>query len=276
MTAYNDTARPPRTGQRRPAGQATAIETDAPATDKQRGYIAQLFDNLGWHSEQIAVYASEQGLNLAALTRTEASTLIEQLKRLGDAPAPACRACGKTSVGTHGLCDACLVDRVNGAGELELDDPDDLFARPPRSVARAQQQATITCRVCGARSQQSIHTPALLCPACLLDLTATAAHVAYVREATLERLGVASDAWLTTVEALDAATRARWLAVCEARQSLAPDVFQAKWDRTKRQGGAFAALLDAYELNVQAADAAAAQLAWCDAAEAEIAAASSK
>lgn len=43
-----------------------------------------------------------------------------------------CRGCGAqfTDLGGHGLCDSCMVDRVNGAGELELDDPDDPAVAP--------------------------------------------------------------------------------------------------------------------------------------------------
>jgi hypothetical protein len=56
--------------------------TDTPATDKQRRYIAYLMDDLGWTSEQIAVYASEQQIDLVSMTKTQASKLIDQMKRL--------------------------------------------------------------------------------------------------------------------------------------------------------------------------------------------------
>lgn len=61
-----------------------------PASSKQRNYIAQLADQIGWTSEQLAVYASEQKVDLAALTLDQASRLINGLKRLatesGDIP----------------------------------------------------------------------------------------------------------------------------------------------------------------------------------------------
>jgi hypothetical protein len=53
-----------------------------PATPKQRSYIAQLQDDLGWHSEQLAAYANEQKVDLAAMTLDQASRLINGMKRL--------------------------------------------------------------------------------------------------------------------------------------------------------------------------------------------------
>lgn len=53
-----------------------------PASDKQRTYIAQLQDQLGWHSEQLAAYAAEQKVDLAALTLDQASRLINGMKRM--------------------------------------------------------------------------------------------------------------------------------------------------------------------------------------------------
>lgn len=48
------------------------------------------------------------------------------------APLTSCRGCSVEfeDINGHALCDECLVDRVNGAGELELDDPDDVINRP--------------------------------------------------------------------------------------------------------------------------------------------------
>jgi hypothetical protein len=54
------------------------------ATDKQRQYIAFLVDKIGWHSEQLAVYAHEQRIDLVNMTIGQAGTLIEGLKRLAD------------------------------------------------------------------------------------------------------------------------------------------------------------------------------------------------
>jgi hypothetical protein len=69
------------------ARRAPAAPTSAgpmPASDKQRSYLARLCDDLGWSSEQIAVYANEQGIDLVTLTSPQASKLIGDLKRLLD------------------------------------------------------------------------------------------------------------------------------------------------------------------------------------------------
>ena len=57
---------------------------DPPASDKQRAYIATLQDKLEWNSEQMSVYASEQGIDLVAMTKSQSSTFIDGLKRLAD------------------------------------------------------------------------------------------------------------------------------------------------------------------------------------------------
>lgn len=57
-------------------------ETGSIVTDKQRNYIARLMDDLGWTSEQLLVYTTEQGLDLLAMTRAQASTFIDGLKKL--------------------------------------------------------------------------------------------------------------------------------------------------------------------------------------------------
>lgn len=59
-----------------------ARAASAPASQKQRNYIATLQDELTWHSEQLAVYAKEQGIDLVGMTTTEASKLIDGMRRL--------------------------------------------------------------------------------------------------------------------------------------------------------------------------------------------------
>jgi len=156
---------------------------------------------------------------------------------------------------------------------LTLDDPDDLFARPPRSklrtalVLRDAPQVTITCRVCNARAQQSIHTPALLCPACLIDLEATARHVATVREQINTRLQAALDAWDAAHAAADAATLERFGRVQAARDGSAG--FRAKLARTMALGDALSTLLAAWERYQDEGAACERQQQWCDAAARE-------
>lgn len=62
----------------------TVRDPDAPASDKQRNFIATLQDTLGWSSEQLATYAQEQGADLVTLNKGQASTFIDGLKKLAD------------------------------------------------------------------------------------------------------------------------------------------------------------------------------------------------
>lgn len=67
----------------RGARQVHRTSTDEPpASDKQRNFIATLQDRLRWTSEQMTVYAREQGFDLIAMTKTQASALIDSLQKL--------------------------------------------------------------------------------------------------------------------------------------------------------------------------------------------------
>ena len=68
------------------AGEIRDIAPDngPPASDKQRRFIAGLQDDLGWHSEYMAVFAKEHKIDLVALSKADASYLIEQMQRLRD------------------------------------------------------------------------------------------------------------------------------------------------------------------------------------------------
>lgn len=61
---------------------------EPPATPKQRSYIATLQDNLAWTSEQLAVYAKEQGVDLVSITTRQASAFIDGMKRLATEQGP--------------------------------------------------------------------------------------------------------------------------------------------------------------------------------------------
>lgn len=61
------------------------ILDEPPATDKQRNYITGLQDKLAWDSQRLATHAKEQGVDLAGMTASQASALIESLKLLADA-----------------------------------------------------------------------------------------------------------------------------------------------------------------------------------------------
>jgi hypothetical protein len=62
----------------------TVRDPDAPASDKQRNYIATLQDNLSWTSEQLSAHAGEHGVDLVTMTKGQASTFIDGLKKLAD------------------------------------------------------------------------------------------------------------------------------------------------------------------------------------------------
>lgn len=59
-------------------------DPDAPASEKQRNYIAALQDDLAWTNEQLAVYAGEQRVDLVTMTKGQASTFIDGLKKLAE------------------------------------------------------------------------------------------------------------------------------------------------------------------------------------------------
>lgn len=68
-------------------GQPAAItvrDPDAPASDKQRNYIAALQDDLSWTHEQLASYAGEQQVDLVTMTKGQASSFIDSLKKIAE------------------------------------------------------------------------------------------------------------------------------------------------------------------------------------------------
>ncbi len=67
------------------APQPIAIkDPDSPASDKQRNYIAALQEDLSWSAEQLAGYANDQQLDLVTMTKGQASTFIDGLKKLAE------------------------------------------------------------------------------------------------------------------------------------------------------------------------------------------------
>lgn len=59
-------------------------DPDAPASDKQRNYIAALQDDLTWTSEQLTTYAGDHGVDLVTMTKGQASAFIDGLKKLAE------------------------------------------------------------------------------------------------------------------------------------------------------------------------------------------------
>lgn len=106
---------------RESAGAPTPIvvrDPDAPASEKQRNYIATLQDSLGWDSDRLVSYASDQGVDLVTLNKGQASVFIDGLKKLieqrsgyGDAARAGQQAPRAAEVGRNG--DAGRVQPVN-------------------------------------------------------------------------------------------------------------------------------------------------------------------
>jgi len=134
----------------------------------------------------------------------------------------------------------------------------DLFATSAPTRART---ARITCRVCG---RQAVAVPveqaALLCPTCLADVPASRAHVAACTASALAQLERATEAWQQALAASPA--QARWAGVQAALTAVAEGnmpqaTFDHAWAVRRAEGGALAALLDAYTTYTVACDAAA-------------------
>ncbi|NJN17151.1 MAG: hypothetical protein HC822_13185 [Oscillochloris sp.] len=62
----------------------TVRDPDAPASEKQRNYIAALQDDLTWSNEQLTSYADEHRVDLVTMTKGQASTFIDGLKKLAE------------------------------------------------------------------------------------------------------------------------------------------------------------------------------------------------
>lgn len=62
----------------------TVRDPDAPASEKQRNYIAALQDDLAWTSEQLTIYAGDQGVDIVNMTKGQASSFIDSLKKIAE------------------------------------------------------------------------------------------------------------------------------------------------------------------------------------------------
>jgi hypothetical protein len=68
-----------------PASPAITVkDPDAPASEKQRNYIAALQEDLSWTADQISGYAQEQQIDLVTMTKGQASIFIDGLKKLSE------------------------------------------------------------------------------------------------------------------------------------------------------------------------------------------------
>jgi hypothetical protein len=62
----------------------TIRDPEAPASDKQRNYIAALQEDLTWTNEQLNAFAQEHGVEFVTLTKGQASGFIDNLKKLAE------------------------------------------------------------------------------------------------------------------------------------------------------------------------------------------------
>lgn len=75
-----------------PAAGPRILDPDAPASEKQRSYLEYLAATLEWPAGQLQSFLREQGATLEALTKGQASEIIDSLKKqldVGHAPAGA-------------------------------------------------------------------------------------------------------------------------------------------------------------------------------------------
>jgi hypothetical protein len=74
-------------GAREGHGQATPItvrDPESPASEKQRNYIAVLQEDLSWTNEQLGSYAGEHSVDLVTMTKGQASSFIDGLKKIAE------------------------------------------------------------------------------------------------------------------------------------------------------------------------------------------------
>lgn len=62
----------------------TVRDPDSPASEKQRNYIAALQEDLTWNNEQLTSYADEQEVDLITMTKGQASSFIDGMKKLAE------------------------------------------------------------------------------------------------------------------------------------------------------------------------------------------------
>lgn len=117
---------------------------------------------------------------------------------------------------------------------------------PPKS--RQIAPLRFICKVCHLPTRVEQDWPALLCPLCLEDLDATAAHVQDGITAVLNRWEALNARWETTLA--HSSAQARWAKVEAAiiAHGLQDATVQRTWHQRKAEGGAFADLLTAYEV----------------------------
>ena len=203
-----------------------------PATAIQRNYIGALIDELGWHSEQLAMYAHEQSGDLVSMSMVQAGALIDGLKQL-----------------------------VKG------DDEPGLFDTPPPT--RTPTRARVICLVCGNEARIPILRDGKICDTCLADLSGQRARIeATLDSATACSFMAELDLHALLADAGEQ-TLARYHNAVALREANDPRI-AAAWTKALATGDALAALLAAHDAQVSATAALSQLLVQSEVALAEI------
>lgn len=166
------------------------------------------------------------------------SDLIQQ-PLIPTAPRVACRVCRVVfeDLNGHTLCDTYLVEHINGAGELELDD-DELFPERPAASITPRLIGAQSCAACGLRAD------VLLCKECLQDVPQARQHVHTWLDGVLAQM----DQHIAAFEALRGQHSAFWAKIEDARLSERPDADA----RARAAHPIYAQLIDAEQAMQQA------------------------
>jgi hypothetical protein len=164
-----------------------------------------------------------------------------------------CRKCGgHEDVNADGLCQQCLVERVNGAGIFEDDPDNDIFATPRQPRIDLPILHQITCAVCGLSSKIAIGQPGDLCGPCRADLVMTRLYVETTPETARSRLHVLIETFEAAVARESEADQRRWQRVVEARVrvhagAISAASFRARWAEALAVGDGLSRILAAHE-----------------------------
>lgn len=97
----------------------TVRDPDAPASERQRHYIAALQEDLSWTNEQLMAFAQEQRIDLVTMTKGQASAFIDSLKKLAE-ERQAYTVTPRGSTGDNGAGAARIPDNAP-ASEKQID-----------------------------------------------------------------------------------------------------------------------------------------------------------
>lgn len=187
-----------------------------------------------------------------------------------------CRTCGASFTTTdpdRRLCDAHLVECINGAGILEDDDEDEIdWDRPRRTPPPT---ARITCAACGLAATIPVAAAGRLCGLCREDLDATEARIRANVEAINATWQFALVAWDADYAQASEFDQQRYQNVVEARGKVHDGLikeasYMARYREALERNDGLAALLQAETRRDMASEQAGKLLAECERGLAEV------